>query len=62
MDRLDHQSVSLNFMPFTIHRPHTDQNYSWPKFMYTDQGRRLSERLWDETLEELKFAGVTERL
>ena len=26
--------------------------------MYTDQGHQMSERLWDETLEELKFAGV----
>jgi hypothetical protein len=30
--------------------------------MYTDQGRKMSERLWDETLEELKFAGVAEKL
>jgi hypothetical protein len=30
--------------------------------MYTDQGHQLSERLWDETLEELKFAGVKEKL
>jgi hypothetical protein len=30
--------------------------------MYTDQGRQMSEKLWDETLEELKFAGVKEKL
>jgi hypothetical protein len=30
--------------------------------MYTEQGRQMGERLWDETLEELKFAGVRERL
>ncbi|KAF2654129.1 NAD(P)-binding protein [Lophiostoma macrostomum CBS 122681] len=35
---------------------------AWPKTMYTQQGQQLSERLWDETLEELKFAGVREKL
>jgi hypothetical protein len=30
--------------------------------MYTDQGLQMRERLWDETLEELKFAGVKEKL
>ncbi|KAF1952102.1 NAD(P)-binding protein [Byssothecium circinans] len=35
---------------------------SWPKTMYTDQGHKMSEKLWDETLEELKFAGVKEKL
>jgi hypothetical protein len=30
--------------------------------MYTDQGQQLCDRLWDETLEELKFAGVKEKL
>jgi hypothetical protein len=30
--------------------------------MYTDQGHQVSERLWDETLEELNFAGVKEKL
>jgi hypothetical protein len=30
--------------------------------MYTDQGHQLCDRLWDETLEELKFAGVKEKL
>ncbi|KAF1834212.1 NAD(P)-binding protein [Decorospora gaudefroyi] len=34
----------------------------WPKTMYTDQGRKMSEKLWDETLEELKFAGVKGKL
>ncbi|KAK3301891.1 uncharacterized protein B0T15DRAFT_563572 [Chaetomium strumarium] len=31
---------------------------AWPKTMYTDQGHQLGEWLWDETLEELKFASV----
>ncbi|KAF2869148.1 hypothetical protein BDV95DRAFT_596807 [Massariosphaeria phaeospora] len=35
---------------------------AWPKTMYTDKGRQMGERLWDETLEELKFAGVKEKL
>jgi hypothetical protein len=30
--------------------------------MYTDQGHQMRERLWDETLEELKFAGVEDTL
>jgi hypothetical protein len=30
--------------------------------MYTDQGHHMGERLWDETLEELNFAGVKEKL
>jgi hypothetical protein len=30
--------------------------------MYTEQGHQMSERLWNETLEELKFAGVREKL
>jgi hypothetical protein len=30
--------------------------------MYTDHGHRMSEKLWGETLEELKFAGVKEKL
>jgi hypothetical protein len=62
MDRLDHQSVSLTFFPNTIHCANADQHHSWPKMMYTDHGQRMSERLWAETLEELKFAGVKETL
>ncbi|KAL5113211.1 hypothetical protein ACEQ8H_008918 [Pleosporales sp. CAS-2024a] len=34
----------------------------WPKFMYTEQGRQMSEKLWSETLEELRFAAVKEKL
>jgi hypothetical protein len=30
--------------------------------MYTDQGHQMSEKLWDETLEELDFAGVKGKL
>jgi hypothetical protein len=30
--------------------------------MYTDQGQQMLERLWDETLEELEFASVKEKL
>jgi hypothetical protein len=30
--------------------------------MYTDQGQQMGERLWNETLEELKFASVKEKL
>jgi hypothetical protein len=28
--------------------------------MYTDLGRRLSDKLWKETVAELRFAGVEE--
>ncbi|KAH5139448.1 hypothetical protein HBI56_226380 [Parastagonospora nodorum] len=35
---------------------------AWPKTMYTDQGQQMGERLWNETLEELKFASVKEKL
>ncbi|KAJ9150678.1 NAD(P)-binding protein [Pleurostoma richardsiae] len=31
---------------------------AWPVIMYTDHGRRLSDKLWKETMEELRFAGV----
>lgn len=30
--------------------------------MYTDTGRRIGDKLWDETLKELEFAGVGEAL
>jgi hypothetical protein len=30
--------------------------------MYTEQGQQMRERLWDETLEELRFAGVKDKL
>jgi hypothetical protein len=30
--------------------------------MYTDHGKRMGQKLWDETLEELRFAGITEEL
>jgi len=35
---------------------------SWPVMMYTDYGRRMSDKLWNETMEELRFAGVNEVL
>jgi hypothetical protein len=46
----------------TVNCHNADHNHSWPKMMYTDQGHQLCDRLWDETLEELKFAGVKEKL
>jgi hypothetical protein len=30
--------------------------------MYTDEGRKAMERLWDETMVELEFAGVKQIL
>lgn len=30
--------------------------------MYTPKGKRTTERLWEETIEELEFAGVSETL
>jgi hypothetical protein len=30
--------------------------------MYTDLGRRISDKLWNETMQELRFAGVDEVL
>ncbi|KAK9235150.1 hypothetical protein V1525DRAFT_365626 [Lipomyces kononenkoae] len=30
----------------------------YPPYMYTESGRRLTAQLWDETLKELRFAGV----
>ncbi|KAK8113321.1 hypothetical protein PG984_013847 [Apiospora sp. TS-2023a] len=35
---------------------------AWPPMMYTEEGRRLSDRLWDETMKELSFAKVEELL
>jgi hypothetical protein len=32
--------------------------YRYPPCMYTDPGRRLTAQLWNETLKELRFAGV----
>jgi hypothetical protein len=54
--------VSLTSFPDTVRCSVADQTSSWPKTMYTEQGHQMRERLWDETLEELKFAGVKERL
>ncbi|KAB5577481.1 hypothetical protein GE09DRAFT_988420 [Coniochaeta sp. 2T2.1] len=31
---------------------------AWPVMMYGENGRKFTERLWKETLEELSFAGV----
>jgi hypothetical protein len=30
--------------------------------MYSDSGRRISDKLWNETMEELSFAGVNKVL
>ncbi|KAK8058156.1 Retinol dehydrogenase 12 [Apiospora phragmitis] len=35
---------------------------AWPPMMYTEAGRRLGDRLWDETMKELSFAKVEEVL
>ena len=37
-------------------------HYGWPVMMYSDLGRRMSDKLWNETMEELRFAGVYEVL
>ncbi|KAI1859162.1 hypothetical protein JX265_010639 [Neoarthrinium moseri] len=34
----------------------------WPLMMYTDLGRKLGDKLWEETLEELRFATASEAL
>ncbi|KAK3116346.1 hypothetical protein LTR53_003372 [Teratosphaeriaceae sp. CCFEE 6253] len=34
--------------------------YPFHQMMYTDSGKRATEHLWEETLEELSFAGVRE--
>jgi len=31
----------------------------YPKFCYTPEGREVGKRLWEETMEELKFAGTS---
>ena len=30
------------------------------EMMYTESGRKITNRLWEETLDELSFAGVRE--
>lgn len=30
----------------------------YPGLLYTDEGKKTMQRLWEETLEELQFAGV----
>jgi hypothetical protein len=32
----------------------------YPKICYTPEGQEAREKLWDETMEELKFAGASE--
>ncbi|KAI0191965.1 hypothetical protein EV127DRAFT_51584 [Xylaria flabelliformis] len=32
----------------------------YPKILYTEEGARVRERLWEETLEELNFAGASD--
>jgi hypothetical protein len=54
--------VSLAAVPNDVPCHNANQNHSWPKTMYTDQGHQMSEKLWDETLEELDFAGVKGKL
>lgn len=34
----------------------------WPVAMYGDQGRKMGDKLWDETMEELGFANVADVL
>jgi hypothetical protein len=34
----------------------------FPKLMYTEEGKKCMERLWNETMEELKFANVKDIL
>ncbi|KFA73867.1 hypothetical protein S40288_00871 [Stachybotrys chartarum IBT 40288] len=34
----------------------------WPKMWYTPEGQRAATRLWEETMEELNFAGVSKIL
>jgi len=41
----------------------TNANTVWcryPEIMYTQEGARVRERLWEETMEELNFAGVSD--
>ncbi|CAK7212616.1 hypothetical protein SCUCBS95973_001524 [Sporothrix curviconia] len=45
------------------HGSFTDwQVRSWPRYMYGAEGRKATDRLWDETLEELAFANVADVL
>jgi hypothetical protein len=34
----------------------------FPKLMYTEEGKKCMERLWDETMDELKFANAKDIL
>lgn len=34
----------------------------YPAIVYTKDGEAIKERLWNETMEELKFAGVSKVL
>lgn len=51
-----------DFIPDIAYCFNADENHSWPKTMYMDEGRQMGERLWNETLDELKFAEVQEKL
>ena len=33
-----------------------------PPIIYSEEGKKISQQLWEETMEELKFAGVEQIL
>ena len=38
---------------------HANYGTRYPKIWYTAEGRELSKRAWEETMEELNFAGAS---
>jgi hypothetical protein len=56
--RIGSSERESDFVPHTADCPDANLDRSWPQTMYTGEGHQMRERLWDETLDELEFAGV----
>jgi hypothetical protein len=56
-DELEDCSVSL---PYVYVEMCADFSPRFHQMMYTPEGQKTTERLWEETLDELNFAGVKE--
>jgi hypothetical protein len=55
-----YKSVSIAVdCPDLFHKAlRTDTVCRWPVTMYSEHARRITDKLWEETLDELSFANV----
>jgi hypothetical protein len=58
--RLENQAVSFRAEKTRAHVVviADNQGCRYPPLMYTEAGRRMTAKLWEETLKELRFARV----